>query len=329
MNTLFILSCPLGDCVITSCLLKDYKEQYPNETLYVLSNEHFMDLFKNNTYFNIYDKNLKYDKIYDYKLPVFDTSEHVVIKNHLLSIGEMTLQDIPYFYFKRIFNVSITHNTKIPCINLADEQKEKINSDKPICLINPIGTFFNFDCRYFGFRRMQQIVNDFKDKINFIAIGNCTYNQLLQPTKLQNLYMDLINKTTVSELLKYIYNADIIFTGESGIWHISNIQSDKPRHIIIPMGARYLERSNSYSTPNVVVHMLTNANTEYYQQHCLDKYEVNCLRYTLLSNINTLKLDDDNPCKRPVLLNGDLLSHCMANISIEQVENEFNSILTK
>lgn len=324
MNTLFNINCPLGDSVIFSCLLKDYKEMFPDETLYINNNKIFINLFKNNSYVNIYDPLIKYDKVFEYNLYQLDLDPKYSEKKEV-----KLLQDVPYWLFEQIWNIKIPHNNFTPCIDLDDYQQTPIESDKPICLVNPMSNYFTLDGRSFGMNRYQQIINDFKDKLNFVSIGNGTYNNLLQCRPLQNLWKDLINKTSVYELLRWINSSDIILTHESGIWHISNIKGTKHRDVIALFGSRMLKETNYYITPNVDVHFISSQNLQYYKEHCY-KYPTcfDCRHSpSLVSKINNMYLGD--MCKYPVLFNGEFLSDCMANISIEQVEQEINKILNK
>ena len=321
MNTLFKVSAPLGDSVIFSCLLKDYKEMFPNETLYIIHNELFIDLYKNNSIVNIYNPSIKYDKIFDYNLYKIDQNPKWREKP-----GIKSLQDVPYWIFNYVFNLKLQHNNYIPCIDLDDYQKTQIESDKPICLINPMANFFMLDGRTFGINRYQQIINEFKDKINFVTIGNGKYNSLLRCTPLQNIWKDLINKTSIYELLRWINSSKIILTHESGLWHIAAIKSDKPRDVIVLFGARWLKTTNFYKTPNVNIHYMQSQNLQYYKEHCYRFVEDNeCHCAPLISKINNIPVG--NVCKSPVLFNGELLSDCMTNISIEEVKQEITSIL--
>ena len=127
MNTLFIVNAPLGDSVNFSCLLKDYKEAFPNETLYITHNNIFIDLFKNNSLVNIYNKSIKYDKVYDYNLYKIDQDPRYSKKTET-----KTMRDVPYWVFEHVWNLKIPHNNYTPCIDLDDYQKQQIDSDKPI-----------------------------------------------------------------------------------------------------------------------------------------------------------------------------------------------------
>lgn len=328
MNTLFIVKCPLGDNIIFSQLIKDYHDMFPKEKLYIVSQ--INELFLNNPYVNLLDKNIKYDKIFDYNLYKFNSDIYVQEKDERIYTNQMTLQDTPYFYFNKYFNLNISHNNHTPCIYLNDEQKTKIQSDKPICLVNSAANYFMLDARWFGFNNYQQIINDFKDKINFISIGNNSYNQLINLKPFQNVYMDLINKTNILQLLNLIYNADIILTHESGILHAAHIISDKIRHVIALMGARHLNYDNyvnyTYNTSSVITHYIIPDNLSYYQENCYKRFNVkNCGCCSLLTELNTMTFE--NACKKPVLHNNELMSHCMAHLSISQIEEKLNNIL--
>lgn len=323
MNTLFKVSAPLGDSIIFSCLLKDYKEMFPNETLYILHNNFFIDLFKNNSLVNIYNNTVKYDKIFDYNLYKINANQKYSERPEMRS-----LQDVPYWIFEHLWNVKLLHNNYTPCVELDDYQKTQIESDKPICLINPMANFCMLDGRTFGIRNYQQIINKFKDKLNFVTVGNGTYNLLLQNKPLQNVWKDLINKTSVYELLKWINSSSIILTHESGIWHASTIKSNKPRDVIVLFGARWTNETNYYKTPNVNIHYIQSQNLQFYKEHCYQNItDIDCKCAPLISKINNIPVG--NVCKSPVLFNGELLSDCMVNIGIEKVEQEIINILNK
>ena len=77
MRTLFVLYAPLSDSVNFSCFLKDYHEVYADEELYIRANPPMLnDLFKNNHIVNLFDRNIGYDKIFEYKLGEFVHTLH-------------------------------------------------------------------------------------------------------------------------------------------------------------------------------------------------------------------------------------------------------------
>lgn len=319
MNTLFVLNAPIGDIINFSCILKDYHEMFKNEKLYVITSlEIFLDVFKNNSLVNLYDKNINYDKIFQYNLAEFDDGKFGKEKFKNIKLENNSLQDTPYLYFKYVYNLNIPHNNHVPCIELDDYQKQIIKNDKPICLINGVAQYFMMDSRFFGHKKYQQIINLFKDKVDFISIGTLKYN-MLRAASFENVKYNLINKTSLYELLHYIYNADIVLTHESGIYHLANVESYKQRHVIVPAGARQTFKMNNYKTPNVKVYWIENKDKTFYRNNCYEGNENACMICPLISKLNDIEIAKNNFCKCPVLNNGELLSHCMNDITVEQV----------
>ena len=326
-KTLFVINAPIGDIINFSCILKDYHEMFQDEELYVITGmKPFLDVFKNNSIVKLYDENIKYDKILHYDLAKFDQSEGGIEKLRNIKNETKSIQDTPYLYFKYMYNIDIPHKNYIPCIELDETQKKHISNKKPICLINGVAQYFMMDARYFGYKKYQQIINDFKDKIDFISIGNLNYN-MLRTIKFENVVEDLVNKTSLYDLLHYIYNADIILTHESGIYHLVNIESYKERHVIVPAGARQSYKMNNYKTPNVKVYWVENMDLSFYQKNCYKDDEKRCMICPLISKLNDIEIAKDNFCKAPILNNGELLSHCMNNISVEQIEEVLNKCI--
>ena len=101
------------------------------------------------------------------------------------------------------------------------------------------------------------------------------------------------------------------------------------RDIIGLFGARYTKKSYKYSTPNVTLHYLNSNDINTYKTQCYPDPETKCccISCNTVYKINNFTIG--NPCKLPVLLNGELLSDCMESISIEQVEQEITKILNK
>lgn len=329
MNTLFVLYCPLGDCINFSCFLKDYSQTFKGEDIYVKTNPAMLnDLFTNNHIVNLFRDDIRYDKIYEYRLGDFDTGPFGAIKRQMVKREEISLQDTPYIYFQKTYNLTVPHNNRIPCIELDEYQRSTIESDKPICLINAVAQYFMFDARFLGFNRFQRIVDDFYQRINFISIGNLSYG-LLRTNKLNHVCSDLVNRTSIYELLHYIYNADIVLTSESGIWHIANIQCGKPRYVIVPAGARQTHRMNHYDTPQVIVYWLENKDKDTFSNLCYNGDEKGCLTEPLFSEVNGYRICRDDSCRFPVVENNELLSRCLAHVTIEDVEVALNDCLNR
>jgi len=329
MNTLFVLNCPLGDCINFSCFLKDYHESFMDEVLYIRATPSMLDeLFKNNHIVNLFRDDIHYDKIYEYRLGEFDSGSSGMDKRRRIKREEITLQDTPYIYFDKVYHLPLVHRNRIPCIELDEYQKSKIESDKPLCLINAVAQYFLFDARYLGFSRFQRIVDDFYHRVNFFSIGNLTYG-LLQTNKLNHVYADLVNQTSIYELLHYIYNADIILTSESGIWHAANIRRGKPLYVIVPAGARQTHRMNRYDTPDVNVYWLENKDKEAFSNLCYNGDEKGCLIEPLFSEVNDYRICRDDSCRFPVVKNNELISRCLSHVAIEDVEAALNDCLNK
>ena len=139
----------------------------------------------------------------------------------------------------------------------------------------------------------------------------------------------MVNKTTVYELLHYIYNADIILTHESGIWHCANIICGKPRYLIVPAGARQTSRMNRYRTPDVNVYWIENRDKESFTGMCYCDNEKGCMIEPLFSEVNDYVICRDNSCKYPVLKDNEMISKCMSHIAMADIEYAINDSLNK
>lgn len=170
-NTLFIALAPLGDMICFSSFLKDYKETYPNENLYIkVLIPALTELFKYNDYVKLYDENIKYDKVYEYDLSKIDLSHLGKEHDKLICENKSSIQHKHYVYFNKLFNLNVKHKTFYPAIQIDNKNMVKIESDKPICIINPNANFLGFDARFWGINNYQYVINALKDRINFIAI---------------------------------------------------------------------------------------------------------------------------------------------------------------
>lgn len=331
-KTLFVIAAPTGDTICFSPFLKDYKDKYPDEELYV---KHIIDalagLFQYNEYVKPYDSTISYDKIYEYNLYQIDPSELGKKFGEQIIDNSSSIQAKHYFYLNSLYNFNVERKTLHPIIQ-ANTSDYKIESDKPICLINPGANYLGFDTRFWGINNYQKIIDTFKDKINFISIGSNSYNGLLNVRSLKNVYKDLINQTSMYETLCLINQADFILTHESGLYHAGCIPSDKIRHVIVPAGSRMTYCTNTWTTKNVIVHWLENENKELYHKHCFKSNENSCHHIPIFSEINIgnfLHKEHESHCKMPVFYNGEILSHCLYDIKPERVISLIENILNK
>lgn len=186
--------------------------------------------------------------------------------------GKTSLQEKHYIYFNYIFKLNIKRNTVSPIIELPTDKLKKIDSDKPICVVNPNFNFCGFDSRFWGINNYQTVIDKFKDKINFISIGSNNYNYLINSKTLNNLYMNFVNKISILETLNVIAQSKFVLTHESGLYHAGciNNNTDFTRHVIVPAGARMLFKTNKWETENVNIHWLEPENKEIYLKHCLN-----------------------------------------------------------
>ena len=113
-----------------------------------------------------------------------------------------------------LYKLNVEHKTFYPIIQFNTNKLVKIESNKPICIINPNPNFFGFDSRFWGIKNYQYVIDSLKDKINFIAIGNNNYNASIIPINLNNLFLDLVNKTNISQMLNLIYQENFVLKHE-------------------------------------------------------------------------------------------------------------------
>ena len=178
-NTLFIVAAPLGDIICFSSFLKDYKETYPDENLYIqVAIPVLQGLFQFNEYVKLYVENIQYDKIYEYNLYQIDQTQLSKEYSKIIHSDNGSIQHKHYFYLNRLYNLNVQHNTTHPIIYIDKTKLHKIESDKPICIINPAANYIGFDARFWGMNNYQAVINALKDKINFIAIGSNNYNRI-------------------------------------------------------------------------------------------------------------------------------------------------------
>ena len=328
-NTLFIIAAPLGDMICFSSYLKDYKETYPDENLYIkVLIENLSELFKDNVYVTLYDPNVSYNKIYEYNLYHIDQTSLSTEYCKLIHQDQGSIQHKHYFYLNTLYNLNVKHNTLYPIIQV--NANKKIVSDKPICIINSSAGYLNFDSRFWGIHNYQFVIDKLKDKINFISVGSNSYNQLIYLNKLNNLYLDLINKTSIYEMLNIIAQADFVLTHESGLYHAGCIPSNKHKHVIVPAGSRHTFKSNYWESPNVTIHWLSNKDKNNYYKHCFNENEHLCMCGCTLSKLQYNSFEHNAVganCKLPVFSNGEILSHCLHDINPQTVVNLFNDIL--
>jgi hypothetical protein len=330
-NTLFIVTAPLGDMICFSSFLKDYKETYPNENLYIrIQLQPLTELFQYNEYVKLYDENIQYDKIYDYNLYYIDQTELSKQYSKLIRLNQGSLQHKHYIYMNELYNLNIKHKTFYPIVQFDTNKLEKIESDKPICIINPSPGYLGFDSRFWGIKNYQYVIDALKDKINFISIGSNNYNGFIRPMKLNNLFLDLVNKTNISQMLNLIYQADFVLTHESGLYHSACIPTNKHKHVIVPGGMRHTFESDKWISPNTDIHWLAPETTEIYYKHCFNEHEHMCARGCIFSELHFSSVhhsENGANCKLPVFDNGEVLSHCLYKIKPENVVKLIENIL--
>ena len=330
-NTLFIIAAPLGDMICFSPFLKDYKETYPDENLYInVQIPMLADLFQYNEYVKLYDERIHYDKIYDYNLFTIDKSELAKQYSKLIRLNQGSIQHKHYVYMNVLYRLNVEHKTFYPIIQFDTNKLVKIESNKPICIVNPNPNFFGFDSRFWGIKNYQYVIDSLKDKINFIAIGNNNYNASIVPIKLNNLFLDLVNKTNISQMLNLIYQADFVLTHESGIYHAACIPTNKYKHVIVPVGMRHTFKSNNWSSPNTDIHWLTPETTEIYYKQCFNDNEHMCICGCVFNELHYGPVhheENNSNCKLPIFYDGEILSQCLYNIKPETVINLIENIL--
>lgn len=272
---------------------------------------------------------MHYDKIYEYNLYQIDSTQLSKNYGDLIRKNNGTFQDKHYLYLNTLYNLNVIRKTTEPFIYI-NKNLNKIQTDKPLCVINPNSNYLGFDSRFWGTNNYQTVINALKDKINFIAVGSNNYNCFIHAKPLNNLYLDLVNKTSIEETLNIIEQADFVLTHESGLYHAGCIPGNKIRHVIVPAGSRMTLCTNYWQTKNVIVHWLDNKNKELYYKHCFHENEHSCHNGCIFSEMNFstfLHKEYGTNCKLPVFNNGEVLSHCLYNIKPETVIELIENIL--
>lgn len=319
---IFQMELALGDTLVTTNFFKDFKEQYPEYTMYykVATNHPYfckqkVEIFKNNPNVSIYNGQL-INKAIEYKCEkFFKASVHEDnVMNHSL-----------YEVFKEATGIEVKQNTFGTDVYLTDDEKSdavlkkfNIPTDKPICLICSGYHPQDNSIKYVGTKKLQNIVNALHDKVTFVQVGDTAGGYL---HNVLNYAISLIDKTNIRDLILLMYQARYVVTGIHALAHLGSMISKSKRDVYLFIGCRENEKwfSSYLKLDDIKYHVLGYKPDE--NRKCLGNDKC-CARDVTSES----KLEGRKICLNVIERNGEKIASCMDAIN----ENEIiNDILNK
>ena len=200
-------------------------------------------------------------------------------------------------------------------IHIRDEEKgwisavEEITHDKrPFWLIDA-GYKSDFTAKAWSFKRYQQVVDHFKNRIQFVQIGHASHAH----PKLNNV-INMVGQTDLRQLIRLVYHSTGVITPVSMPMVLAasvpmRDQFPKQRACVVLSGGR--EPVQWQCWPD--------------QQFLHTCGTMDCCDYggCWKSRVKPLgdgdEKDQNNLCVHPVITDGQWLGQCMANIKVEDV----------
>lgn len=247
MDILFVLSSGngLGDNLALTSYIRDLKHQYNNFKLYYkcLINSH-NQMFYNNPNISQYKGQFINKKIL-HCWQNFCKPRYQFITNN-----KYNFLSILYKTYNQMLGLNVIQNTQFIDVYLNEEEKKnKILTNKKICVFTTAHRLYGAkQIKYWGSKNYQQLVNKLKEQYCFVQLGiDDAYHTNIS---LQNT-IKLTNKTNLRDIFGIMYNADVIITGVTGLYHCANIIANKERKVICIGGSRQTENyTNCYNIPN-------------------------------------------------------------------------------
>lgn len=314
MNILFVFWQPLGDLINSSCYIYDYHLQNPNDKLYIYADVNTLNhevaqrinIFRDQTWISLWttERLTFFDKIYELtsKGTYYDQIH--------------SIRSVFYTGINQKYNLNIKQTINFIPLQIPKIYKQKINfnTNKQICLIDN-SNFSNKDSRYWGNNKYQEIINSLYNDLFFIQIGFTPFGH--NCNKLTNIDLDLINKTTIEQLMILIYNSRFIICREGGLRWLAMFKGrQNPLDIFTVHGNRNIEHIKTQNNQNIFTHDYCSNGEEY----------LNCC-----TNLNTKKclMADFKQCKNIINVNNQQICKCMTDISSELIINDIKGILNK
>lgn len=316
MNILFVLSSGngLGDNLALTAYIKDLKKQYSNFKLYYKCLiDYHSQMFYNNPNIEKY-KDQSIDKKILHCWQNFCKPRYQFITNN-----KYDFLSVLYKTYNQMLNIQVKQETKYIDVYLNEQQKtSKINTNKKICVISTAHRLYGAkQIKYWGSKNYQQLVNRLSNQYQFVQLGvNDQYHINIQ---LDNT-IKLTNKTNLRDVFNIMYNADVVTTGVTGLYHCANINSKKHRKIICIGGSRQNKHyTDCYDIDNTK-HYWLGYNFLKYKQ-CFRNQDICC--WCDGGSANDLNKKSGYLCKKLIYQPqyNDYIADCINQITVQQIIN--------
>lgn len=230
----------LGDTLVTTSFFRDFREQYPDCRIYykVDTNSEYavrqkLDVFANNPNVSVWDGE-HVDMIVKYSCGEFfeASTQHDYVMNHSI-----------YEVFRRETGLEVRQDTYGVDVYLTDGEKDReavlakfgVPDGKPICLICAGYHPMVNSIKYAGTGKLQRIVDALYGEVTFVQVGD-TGNGYVQNAL--GHAVNLIDRTSVRDLLALCYHARYVITGLHSLLHIGAIGAEGRRDVYVLHGCR-------------------------------------------------------------------------------------------
>lgn len=218
---------PPGDCWCLTRYVRDFAEQFPEDTLAPCVPR--PEIFRFSPFFRA-------------AVPGVDQVKFRFEKpNGKPTYGNFNKADTMvgaiYAGINALTGRNVREVTTAPEIYFSEDEKRYslVPLDRPVCVVNA-GWKSDIPVKFWGTDKFQAVVDALKDRVLFVQVGasrrGTDFHQPLSGV------LNLIGKTSIRELAQLVFHADFVLTGISQLHHLSGIQCYKPRHCITIAGGR-------------------------------------------------------------------------------------------
>ena len=313
MNILFTfgIGSGFGDELGLTPYIKDLKQQYKDINLFFSNNSIVNKILQNNPFIKQHH-NEHIDQTINHRWQNFGIPSYQFIKSN-----EFNFLQIVYHVYNDKLKLNVKQNTTYIDVYLTEKEKEKfLNTNKKICVVSTAHALYGAkQIKYWGTKKYQELVNNIKDEYDIVQVGSNNFHTNIS---LQNISLNLVNKTNIRKLFQVMYNADLIITGVTGLYHAAHINSFKSRKIICIGGSRQTQHyTNCYTLNNTKTYWLGYDYKKY--QQCFKSNEICC--WCDGGSANDCNQKRGNLCKKLIHepQYNDYLADCINSITVDQV----------
>lgn len=200
-----------GDIVTLTAAIRDLHIAYPGQYITGADTTCYA-IWEHNPYITrLSEEQLDQAKVITCEYPLINTSNqrpYHFLHGYANYVAEQLGKPIPLTAFKGDIHLTTQEKNWLSQVN-------ELGEHRPFWIINAGGKF-DFTIKWWMHERYQEVVDHFKDKINFVQVGELTHNH-----KPLNNVINLVGKTRLRQLIRLVYHAQGIVCPVTGLMHMS------------------------------------------------------------------------------------------------------------